>query len=482
MTTKGIRNWALIKKRLRIDRRFFFEFLLSHYMKSHTVGELHNEWFNLLSTENKFGAVAPRGHAKSTIINIADNLFDICNGYEPYIVIFSDTPEQATEHLGAIVEELEGNELIHEFYGHLYEARKVGEMNKEKWTQSVIITKNGVKVEAKGWRSKTRGMRWKENRPSKIVIDDIENDEDVNSPLMRLKLRNIFEKRILNLGEPETKYRFIGTVLHYDSLLMNEYKNPRPNWCWKFYDALKSLGGSYADVDTMSGTPLWPEWWSLERLKAKKDEIGSIPFNQEFRNNPLDSTSQVLKPKEFYESVDLTMVECFGYIDLAISEKETADYTAVVTIGRHKVDGRLYVIEPIQFRGSVTEQLARVFELHKRYKYKSFGVESVAYQKAFAQLVREYSNRTGEYIPVVEVEIDKDKVRRAIEITPYIENGTILFNASYQDFMAQVVQFPKADHDDMVDALVGAVNQALKGISSGYTISTSGSSIYPQNV
>lgn len=483
MVSNRLVKFALIKKRLKTDRRFFFEFILEHYNKSHTgVGQLHQEWFNLLSSEQKLGIIAPRGHAKSTIINLCDNLFDICNNLEPYIVIFSDTPEQATEHLGAIVEELEGNDRIHEFYGHLYEGRNVGELKKEKWTQSVIITTNGVKVEAKGWRSKTRGMRWKENRPSKIVIDDVENDEDVNSTLMREKLRNIFERRILNLGEPETKYRFVGTILHYDSLLMNEYKNPRPGWKWKFYDALVNLDGQQADLDTMTGVPLWSEWWSLDRLKAKKEEIGSIPFNQEFRNNPLDSSSQILKPKEFYESVDLTMVDCYGYIDLAISEKETADYTAVVTVGRHRVTGKLYVIEPLQFRGSVTEQLAKVFELHKRYKYRSFGVESVAYQKAFAQLVKEYSNKMGEYIPVVEVEVDKDKVRRAIEITPYIENSTILFNASYQDFMAQIIQFPKADHDDMVDAFVGAVNQALRGISSGYTIRTSGSSIYPQEI
>jgi len=471
MTKEATLNWIKIKKKLRKDRKFFFEFILGHYIKTDGINQLHSEWFDLLSTERKLGIIAPRGHAKSTIINIADNLFDICNGYEPYIVIFSDTPEQATEHLGAMVEELEGNERILEFYGELYTARQVGNKLKEKWTQSAIITNNGVKVEAKGWRSKTRGMRWKEYRPSKIVIDDIENDEDVMSTLMRTKLKATFEKKILNLGEPEAKYRFVGTILHFDSLLQNEFKAPREGWTWKMYKAYKD-----------NSEPLWPEWWTRERLEARRREIGEIPFNQEFMNNPLDPSTQIFKPVEFYESVDLTMVECYGYIDLAISEKETADYTSIVTIGKHKVTGKLYVIEPVRMRGSISEQLQRVFDMNLKYHYKTFGVESVAYQKAFAQVLKEKSSEKKIYIPVIEVMIDKDKVRRAIEITPHVENGTVLFNASYQEFMAELVQFPKADHDDYVDAFVGAMKIALQSAIGSYSVSTMGNSIYPKEL
>lgn len=436
-------------------------------MLTGNVGQLHQEWFDLLSTEDKLGIIAPRGHSKSSLINVADNLFDICNHNHPYIVIISDTPEQATEHLGAIVEELEGNERIRQFYGNLYEARLVGDKQKEKWTQASIITKNGVKVEAKGWRSKMRGMRWKQYRPSKIVIDDIENDEDVYSSKMRTKLKNTFEKKILNLGEPETKYRFVGTVLHFDSLIQNEFTNPRSGWTWRFYKAIKN-----------DSEALWPEWWPMERLEAKKKEIGDISFEQEFMNNPLDPSVQILKPKEFYDSIDLQAVDCFGYIDLAISEKETADYTAVVTVGRHRVTGKLYIIEPVRKRASIIDQLNLVFELHKRYNYVAFGVESVAYQKAFAQILSAESAKRGVYIPSVEVEIDKDKVRRATEITPHIDNGTVLFNASHQEFMAEIVQFPKAEHDDFVDSLVGAINLAIKG-SSNVGVKTRATKLYP---
>ena len=462
----------LIQYLLENDRKFFFEYIFSHYIQTPNdeVGDLHNEWFELLETEKKLGIIAPRSHAKSTIINIADNLFDICNHGRtvnlPYIVIFSDTPEQAVDHLGAIVDELEGNERLLRHYGALYEPRLVGDKKKDKWTQSTIITANGVKVEAKGWRSKTRGMRWGAHRPSKIVIDDIENDEDVNSEKMREKLMNTFTKKILNLGAPETKYRFVGTILHFDSLLQREYNEPRDKWTWKFYKAIKD-----------DGNPLWPEWWTMERLEDKKKEIGEIPFSQEFQNNPLDPSTQIFHPTEYYDQIDLTMVDCYGYIDLAISEKETADYTAVVTVGRHKDTGKIYVIDVDRMRGTIQEQLKLVFSKNKIYNYVKFGVESVAYQKAFHQILMEASSSSGVYIPAIEVEIDKDKVRRALEITPHVENGQILFNNSQQDFMAELVHFPKGAHDDMVDAFVGAVKLALKDSSSG-SVATVGSNLY----
>lgn len=472
----------LIKELLKRDRKFFFEFILSHYMqdKDHKLCDLHNEWFDLLSKHNQLGIVAPREHSKSSIINIADNLFDICNNGEivdgkefkmPYIVIISDTPEQAVEHLGAIVEELEGNELIHEYYGHLYEGRMVGDKKKDKWTQSAIITTNEVKVEAKGWRSKMRGMRWKQYRPSKIVIDDMENDEDVNSTLMREKLKKTFERKILPLGGPETKIRIVGTILHFDSLLQNEITSPRKGWVWKLYRAFKE-----------DGSALWPEWWPVERLEARKAQIGSLAFEQEYMNNPIDPSVQILKPMEYYDDVDLTMCDTYGYIDLAISEKDTADWTALVTIARHRENGKLYVVEPTRIRGSILEQLDLVYRFHTKYKYKSFGVETVAYQKAFAQLLREESAKRGLYVPVVEDQQDKDKVRRAIEITPHIENGTILFNANYQDFMAEVMQFPKASHDDFVDAFVGAVKLALKSYTGAFSVMTAGGSLYPHKL
>lgn len=459
-----------IKKRLVNDRSFFFRKLLPHYIKTAPpVGELHAEWFQLLDTHDKLILVAPRGHSKSSIITVADNLFDICNQNEKYIMILSDTPEQAKDHLGNIVEELETNTLLMKLYGQLYKSRRTYKGVKDKWTDSEIITTTGIKIVAKGWRLKTRGMRFQEVRPTKIVIDDVESDESVSSELMRTKLKNVFNKKILNLGSFDTKIRMVGTILHFDSLLQNELDKPRPEWFVKAYTAIKK-----------DGTALWPEWWTLDKLEKKREEIGDLAFEQEFMNNPIDPSTQILKPTAFYESIDLSMCECYGYIDLAISEKETADYTAIVTIAREKNTGKLYIIDPVRLKGDVHAQMDLVIQQHELYKYQAFGIEVNQYQKAFAQWIQSESAKRNIYIPIVEVTNDKDKVRRAQEIAPYIENGTVIFNQGHQAFMAEVVQFPKASHDDWVDALIGAIKLVVEH-SSG-SIRTGKKTSYPKNI
>ena len=311
-------------------------------------------------------------------------------------------------------------------------------------------------------------MRKGSERPSKIVLDDIENEEDVESPKMREKLIRTFTQKILNLGSRHTKYRMVGTVLHYDSLLINEFNKPREGWHWEFY---KAIGDN--------NEPLWPEWWPIDRLEERRKEIGVIPFEQEFQQNPLDPSTQIIRPKAFYDNLDIGRCDCYAFIDLAISEKQTADYTAIVTIAKDRYDSKMFIVDPRRLRGDVTAQLNLVFELYNQYHWKAFGVESVAYQKAFAQILRLECNRRGIFIPAVEVEIDRDKVRRVLEISPYIDNGQVMFNNSFQEFNSECFQFPKAAHDDYVDSLAGAIKIAISYGGSGQVM-TGGGISYPK--
>lgn len=411
--------------------------------------------------------VAPREHAKSSWFSLIYPLYCILFKKKNFIVLISDTATQAQEQLGTIVEELETNELITEDFGHIAGYTPQEAAQKQKWTASDIVTTTGVKVVARGWKSKLRGIKKGATRPDLIVVDDIENDENVQSEEQRKKLQNVFYKSILNLGSKDTQIIMVGTILHFDSLLNNLILTPPPHWKTRFYKAIED------------NEPIWPEWWTLQRLEEKKAEIGSIPFEQEFMNNPLDPSVQIIKPQEYYEHYDPTMHTHYGFIDLAISEKETADYTAIVTIAKEIQTGKLKIIDPVRIRGDITAQLDLVFLQHNKYNYVKFGVESVAYQKAFHQILMKESQRRGIYIPAIEVEVDKDKVRRAIEVTPHIENGTVQFNKSHQDFLAEIVQFPKGAHDDFVDALVGAIKMAV--VSSTGKVKSGSYNLYKGN-
>ena len=59
------------------------------------------------------------------------------------------------------------------------------------WNTSVIVLSNNVKIEAIGSGKKIRGRRHRNFRPDLIVLDDIENDENVNTLEKQEKVRKL---------------------------------------------------------------------------------------------------------------------------------------------------------------------------------------------------------------------------------------------------------------------------------------------------
>lgn len=114
--------------------------------------------------------------------------------------------------------ELEENEAIREDFGDL--------VGTKVWRNDVLLTASDIKIEAIGSGKKIRGRKHRNWRPDLFVLDDIENDENVRTPEQRKKLQNWFFKAVSKAGDNYTDIFYIGTLLHYDSLLANILKNP----------------------------------------------------------------------------------------------------------------------------------------------------------------------------------------------------------------------------------------------------------------
>ncbi len=95
---------------------------------------------------------APRGHAKSTNFTFKDSLHAILYGYKHYILILSDSSEQAEGFLDDIKTELEDNPDIIMDFGSL--------KGDKAWRTGVILTKTDIKAEAIGSGSR-RSSCWR---------------------------------------------------------------------------------------------------------------------------------------------------------------------------------------------------------------------------------------------------------------------------------------------------------------------------------
>lgn len=150
-----------------------------------------------------------------------------------------------------------------------------------------MITATDIKVEGIGSGKKIRGRRHRNWRPDLITLDDVENDENVNTPEQRRKLASWYYKAVSKAGDTYTDIVYIGTILHFDSLLSKVLKNAE-------YDAVTYR----AIISPAVHTDLWDAWelvyTDLENPRRK--ELAK-EFFEENREAMLEGT-EVLWPEK----------------------------------------------------------------------------------------------------------------------------------------------------------------------------------------
>lgn len=135
--------------------------------------------------------------------------------------------------------------------------------------------------------------------------------------------------------------------------------------------------------------------------------------------------------------------------DLAISTRETADYTVCTTVGVGR-DKQIYVLDWYRERIDFPSQVRMVEELARKWNPLQIGIESNAYQQALPQQLKKTS-----MLRIKEVKRTKDKVTRITSAFVHFENGKILLPEDHPEldnFLNEYVYFPQGRHDDMLDA------------------------------
>jgi hypothetical protein len=209
-----------------VDYGYFVRTYFPHYVRSSHLSELHKYLFTRLpeivaSDKSETDAIAaPRGEAKSTLVSQLFVLWCLVTGRKRYPVIVMDSIDQAYPMLEAIKAELEFNPRLAMDFSEACGQGRV-------WQAGSIVTRNDAKVQVAGSGKKLRGLRHGPYRPDLAVLDDIENDEQVRNPEQRDKLQNWLTKTVLPLGGAGAKFDvvYIGTILHYDSVLSRTLAN-----------------------------------------------------------------------------------------------------------------------------------------------------------------------------------------------------------------------------------------------------------------
>lgn len=204
-----------------------------------------------------------------------------------------------------------------------------------------------------------------------------------------------------------------------------------------------------------NGELFFPERLTREFLEEQKKRLGSYIFCNQYLNEIIPLEDRVLKPEwlRYYKTIP-DKVTTFAFIDPAISEADTADFTGY-TVVHCDVNQNWYVQMANRRKLTPTQIVELVFNLYDEFRCDVIGIESVAYQKALLYMVHEESLRRGKPVPVKDVHpgTTRTKETRILGLVPRFEWGRILINQGLHDFEKEYLQFPRASHDDILDSL-----------------------------
>lgn len=211
-----------------------------------------------------------------------------------------------------------------------------------------------------------------------------------------------------------------------------------------------------------------------EEINKKRNDLPELVFKQEYLAEFVTFGAGLVKPEYLIEGVPNRELPVIIAVDLAISEKQTADFSVILAMSRDPVTGFVYIREVERFRGQFNEILQRVVAAALRNKASLISVEQTQFQAA---VVQELTRTTA--LPVRGVRPDKDKLTRFMPILTRFEQFMVRYDPSRVPrwYLDELLAFPEGEHDDGVDATSIAFNSLpmieFKPIDYSLTVHTS---------
>lgn len=310
-----------------------------------------------------------------------------------------------------------------------------------------------------------------------LIIDDpVKNAEQANSPTFREKAKEWYKSTAYTRLTPTGKVILIQTRWHEDDLggwLLNESDD---DW------TVINFPGLAEEEDILGrkpGDPLWPELWTRELLLQRKKELGDYWFSAMYQQNPQPLEGGLLKREwlQYYDPNDpvirsktLSNTVTYTGWDLAISTKETADYTCSCTLKVDVNSGHIYIVDWSREHIDFPTQQKVVPQIQRKHNAALIGIEDNAYQAALPQSLR------GLRLPIKTRTAIKDKVTKIISSFTLFEQGIVHLPSNHPllgEFENEYMLFPTGKHDDLLDATEMALAMSMMG-SNPFTETKSG--------
>ena len=457
------------------DKELFAKVIMGHIVKE--VPPYQREIYKALGDPRikNLCVIVYRGGAKSTLGHTIDTTHDICTMKSPFTLFISETVDQASADLISVQDELESNDLIKSLYGSL-----AGNV----WNKESMEAANGCYVMCRGTGSKIRGLKWKNQRPTKIKLDDTESESNTMTEKQRKTYTNWLFTNILRAGMPkETYIQFFGTIVHPKAFLAEAKNMPM----------FKGHDGFYLEVPVESnGIPAWPSMYSMEWIKDEREQYrrhNKLPlFMQEMYHIPHTDGKANLNVAMITEmgakymntaGINYLMhgdkkipINVYMGVDPADTENESSDDTVITTIGVMPSKAgyglkQIVILDIRNVKYTPSKVVAEICDACQAFSPKLITFETQGGRAAYIDLLRLEMKRRGRFYGIMPFKSNQSKTNKWLNgLEPYINQGHVSYLPSTANINVLTSQLESynsetRDHDDTVDGLFLAIENSV---------------------
>lgn len=292
-----------------------------------------------------------------------------------------------------------------------------------------------------------------------LIDDPFKDDEAADSEAVRKAVRNFYRGTAYTRLMPNAAIIIISTRWRHDDLIgwLLDPREQERIADWKRFDF-----PAIADEDTTDwrqpGEALWPERYNITDLEQIKMEgVGTRAFQAMYQQKPTAAEGNIFK-KAYLKEVSLVDLENdlispkIMFMDTAFKEDQHNDYSAAVC-GCRTRSGEAVILDAMHRRLDFPKLLEWTKNMITIHEIEALYIEDKASGQSLYQTLKKELT-----IPVIAVKCENDKVSRANAILPFVESGKVLHRKPINmDLEQELLQFPFAAHDDLVDAYVGLI-------------------------
>jgi predicted phage terminase large subunit-like protein len=290
-----------------------------------------------------------------------------------------------------------------------------------------------------------------------LVVDDpVKDREAADSPAIRESTWRWWTETALTRLQPGARVCVTGTRWHADDLIGRILNGPGANeWTVLTLPAIAEPGDP---IGRTEGEALWPEWFDVEHLELLRVQIGERAWQALYMQTPTPAEGALFKRAWLDARYDRPPdgLRVVTAVDASFGKSVASDYSAIVTVG---TDGRdFYVLHATRGRLDFNRLCVAIKREAAAWNPEAVVVEDAA---AGQSAIQELRRTTG--LNVLAVKAQGSKLARAEAVSPAFEAERVLFPSTSTRWRDEIVEelasFPTGRHDDMVDAIVYAVQR-----------------------